>query len=56
MHQAFLDTMKDPQLVTDMEKQKFDLDPVPGEDLQKIIANRAEQALLAKPESMKTAH
>jgi tripartite-type tricarboxylate transporter receptor subunit TctC len=65
MRQAFMETMKDPKFAADMEKQKFDLDPVPGEELQKIIANlaavpkdlasRAEQALLAKPESMKTA-
>lgn len=35
---AFDKTMKDPEFIADAKKSKFDLDPISGEELQKIVA------------------
>jgi hypothetical protein len=29
--------MKDSEFLTDIDKRQFDLDPVPGEELEKIV-------------------
>jgi hypothetical protein len=29
--------MKDPEFLADIEKRKFELDPTPGEELEKIV-------------------
>lgn len=38
LRKAFVDTLKDPQFVADAKKSKLDLDPVTGEELEKIVA------------------
>ncbi len=37
LRKAFDETMKDPEFIAAAKKQKMDLDPVSGEDLQKIV-------------------
>jgi tripartite-type tricarboxylate transporter receptor subunit TctC len=39
LRKAFMDTMKDPEFLTEAKKANLDLDPVPGEDLEKTIGN-----------------
>ena len=34
--------MKDPEFLADLDKRKFDLDPVPGDELEKIAKEAAE--------------
>jgi tripartite-type tricarboxylate transporter receptor subunit TctC len=36
---AFDATMKDPEFLADAEKRGFDINPVSGEELQKIVAD-----------------
>ena len=38
MRQAFLATLKDPAFLAEAEKSKLDVDPVTGEELEKIVA------------------
>jgi tripartite-type tricarboxylate transporter receptor subunit TctC len=38
LRQAFLDTLHDPELVAEAKKEKLDVDPVSGEDVQAIVA------------------
>jgi hypothetical protein len=38
LRQAFTDTMKDPALLAEAEKTRIDLDPMPGQDLQKVAS------------------
>ena len=35
---AFMDTMKDPEFLADAKKSKMDIDPVPGEEVEKTVA------------------
>ncbi|HSE91583.1 MAG TPA: hypothetical protein VLJ79_35625, partial [Candidatus Binatia bacterium] len=35
---AFMATMKDPEFLADAKKSNLDLDPMPGEELEKIVA------------------
>jgi tripartite-type tricarboxylate transporter receptor subunit TctC len=35
---AFMDTMKDPQFITEAKKLGFDVDPLPGEEIEKLVA------------------
>jgi tripartite-type tricarboxylate transporter receptor subunit TctC len=35
---AFMETMKDPAFITDAEKAQLDVNPVAGEELQKLVA------------------
>ena len=37
LRRAFLETMKDPAFLAEMEKVKLDVDPVPGEEVEKIV-------------------
>jgi tripartite-type tricarboxylate transporter receptor subunit TctC len=37
LRDAFNTTMKDPEFLTDIDKRQFDLDPVAGEELEKIV-------------------
>lgn len=39
---AFLETLRDPALLRDVERAKLDLDPLAGEALQAAVANTAE--------------
>lgn len=39
VRKAFMDTMKDPEFLAEAKKANLDLDPVGGEELEKIIAN-----------------
>jgi len=36
---AFLETMRDPALLEDAKKARLELNPLPGEALQKLIAD-----------------
>jgi tripartite-type tricarboxylate transporter receptor subunit TctC len=36
LREAFMKTMSDPELLDDANKKKLDLDPVSGEDLEKL--------------------
>jgi len=40
--------MKDPEFLADLDKRQFDLDPVPGEELEKI----AKEAMSQTPETI----
>jgi tripartite-type tricarboxylate transporter receptor subunit TctC len=35
---AFMDTLKDPELLADAHKAKLDIDPVSGEEIEKVVA------------------
>src|SRR5215813_12716694 len=43
LRDAFNATMKDPEFLADLEKRQFDLDPVPGEELEKIAKDAMSQ-------------
>jgi tripartite-type tricarboxylate transporter receptor subunit TctC len=43
LRDAFNATMKDPEFLTDIDKRQFDLDPVPGEELEKIVKDVMSQ-------------
>ena len=47
---AFAATMKDPEFLADAEKRKVDLDPMSGEEVQKIVNKTADapEDLVAK--------
>ena len=59
LRKAFVETLQDKNLLAEAQKMKLDLDPLSGEDLQKVIrriyaapvhiVERARQALAAKP-------
>lgn len=38
LRKAFMDTMKDPEFLADAKRSKMDLDPVPGEEVEKTVA------------------
>ena len=48
LRDAFNATMKDPEFLADLDKRQFDLDPVPGEELEKI----AKEAMSQTPETI----
>ena len=50
LRKAFVDTLKDPQLVADAKKSKLDLDPLTGEELERTVAGllKISSATLAK--------
>jgi tripartite-type tricarboxylate transporter receptor subunit TctC len=37
LRKAFADTLKDPEFLADAKKSKLDIEPVPGEELQKLV-------------------
>lgn len=39
LRKAFADTLKDPEFLADAKKSKLDIEPVPGEELQKLVHN-----------------
>jgi hypothetical protein len=43
LRDAFNATMKDPEFLADVEKRKFELDPTPGEELEKIVKDVMSQ-------------
>jgi tripartite-type tricarboxylate transporter receptor subunit TctC len=63
LRRAFDATMKDPEFLAEAEKTKLTVGPLPGEELQKLVADlyatpphlieRARQALTAKSPSAK---
>lgn len=50
LRKAFLDALKDKDFLAEAEKSKLDVDPIPGEQVEKIIDGlfKQEPALLAK--------
>jgi tripartite-type tricarboxylate transporter receptor subunit TctC len=50
MRQAFVRTLKDPAFLAEAEKTKLEVDPVTGEDLEKIVAGifKTNSQVLAK--------
>jgi tripartite-type tricarboxylate transporter receptor subunit TctC len=50
LRKAFLDTLKDPEFIADATKGKLDIDPTPGEELEKIVFDlfRLDTALLTR--------
>jgi len=50
MRQAFIRTLKDPAFLAEAEKTKLEVDPVTGEDLEKIVADifKTNPQVLAK--------
>jgi len=50
LRKAFLDTLKDKEFLAEAEKSKLDVDPIPGEQVEKIIAGlfKLEPGVLAK--------
>jgi tripartite-type tricarboxylate transporter receptor subunit TctC len=63
LRQAFVQALNDKTLRSEADKMQFDIDPMSGEDLQKLVSDlyatpprlveRARQALTAKPSSAK---
>lgn len=47
LREAFMKTMKDPEFLSEAKKLKIDIDPVSGEDIDKIVAS-----LMAKPKDV----
>jgi tripartite-type tricarboxylate transporter receptor subunit TctC len=43
LRDAFNTTMKDPEFLADIDKRQFDLDPVPGEELEKTVKDVMSQ-------------
>jgi len=43
LRDAFNATLKDSEFLTDIDKRQFDLDPVPGEELEKIVKDVMSQ-------------
>jgi tripartite-type tricarboxylate transporter receptor subunit TctC len=39
LRKAFMETMEDPEFVADAEKEKLEITPVPGDELQKLVAD-----------------
>jgi len=56
LRKAFLDTLKDKEFLADAEKTKLDVDPIPGEQVEKIIAGlfKLESGVLAKMKQILT--
>jgi tripartite-type tricarboxylate transporter receptor subunit TctC len=50
LRKAFLDTLKDKEFLAEAEKSKLDVDPIPGEQVEKIVAGlfKLEPGVLAK--------
>ena len=50
LRRAFRDTLKDPAFLAEAEKAKLTLDPVTGEELERMVAElfTLDPALLAK--------
>ena len=48
LRDAFSATMKDPEFLADLEKRQYDLDPVPGDELEKI----ANEAMSQTPDTI----
>ena len=48
LRDAFTATMKDPEFIADLEKRQYDLDPVSGEELEKI----AKEAMSQTPDTI----
>jgi hypothetical protein len=50
LRRAFLQTLKDPEFLADAHKAKLDVEPISGEDLEKMIAKlfKLSPALVAK--------
>jgi hypothetical protein len=50
MRQAFIRTLKDPAFLAEAEKTKLEVDPVTGEDLEKIVGDifKTNPQVLAK--------
>lgn len=38
LRKAFMDTMRDPEFLADAKKSKMDIDPMPGEEVEKTVA------------------
>jgi tripartite-type tricarboxylate transporter receptor subunit TctC len=43
LREAFNATVKDPEFLAELDKRQFDLDPVPGEELEKIVKDVMSQ-------------
>jgi tripartite-type tricarboxylate transporter receptor subunit TctC len=43
LREAFNKTMEDKEFLAELEKRNFDLDPVPGEELEKIVKDVMSQ-------------
>jgi hypothetical protein len=45
-----MDTMKDPEFLADAKKSQLDIDPVPGEEVEKTVARffKLDAALVTK--------
>jgi len=50
LRKGFMDTMKDPEFLSDAEKSKLDLSPLSGEELESIVTglSKMSPSLLAK--------
>jgi len=50
LRRAFMNTMKDPEFLADAEKSKLAIDPMTGEELEKIVTRflKLEPALVTK--------
>jgi hypothetical protein len=50
LRKAFQDTLKDPEFLTDAEKAKLDVEPITGEEMEKLVAKlfRLSPAIVTK--------
>jgi tripartite-type tricarboxylate transporter receptor subunit TctC len=37
LRKAFMDTMKDPKFLADAKRRRLEIDPIPGEDIEKLV-------------------
>ena len=50
LQKAFMDTMQDPEFLADAKRSKMDINPVPGEEVEKTVARffKLDPALVTK--------
>lgn len=50
LRRAFMETMKDPAFIADANKSKMEIDPIPGEELEAVVADlfKLSPAVVAK--------
>jgi tripartite-type tricarboxylate transporter receptor subunit TctC len=50
LRKAFMETLQDPEFRAEAEKSKLDVDPIPGEEVERMVTElfRLESPLVAK--------
>ncbi|MBI2211510.1 MAG: hypothetical protein HYU47_13125, partial [Deltaproteobacteria bacterium] len=50
LRKAFADTLKDPAFLAEAKKSKLDIDPIPGDEMEKVVGGlfKIEPGMVAK--------